>query len=91
MPTLSFSPEFAYKALADGQTIRGCGPTIEVGSVAYLYTGPYRKGERIKLGEGEITEVQHLIISPEAAHFITVESGVYRTTKRHAPLRQRHL
>ncbi len=61
MPILGFDERFA--ALVESgektQTIRKPrAQPIRRGDRLYFYTGPYRKGERLKIGEGRCTRVR---------------------------------
>jgi hypothetical protein len=65
VPALSFSPQFAslVESGAKTQTIRAPRKRpIAVGERVYLYTGPYRAGERRKIGEGLVVAVDPIRI-----------------------------
>jgi hypothetical protein len=60
MPVIGFKKEFVpgIKSGKKPQTIRPAGKRkYKPGDRLYMYTGPYRPGERIKIGEAVVSEV----------------------------------
>jgi hypothetical protein len=65
MPVIGFKKEFVpdIKSGKKPQTIRPAGKRkYKPGDRLYMYTGPYRPGERIKIGEAVVSEVVPLEI-----------------------------
>jgi hypothetical protein len=65
MPILSYTKEIAKKLKKGaGQTIRPAGKRkYKTGDTLYHYTGPYKPGERVKLGESTVSKVVPIIIT----------------------------
>lgn len=65
MPGFSYKKEIIPKLKpGPGQTIRPAGKRVyKVGDRLYHYTGAYKPGQRIKLGESTISEVVKIALS----------------------------
>lgn len=92
MPIISYTKEIYAQKFKDemplfNQTIRPAGKRVyKVGQILYHYTGPYRKGERVKIGESVVSEVVPIRIGLGSINFSILREGVYLSGKEIAEI-----